>query len=70
MWGRQSYRLSDIDFKANKKEGIAIDWPLRYKDIAPWYDKVEEIYWSKWRKPGIGTITRWKVLTSNGTKLC
>ncbi|MBQ4821694.1 GMC family oxidoreductase [Aquimarina sp. MMG016] len=42
MWGRQSYRLSDIDFEANKKEGIAIDWPVRYKDIAPWYDKVEE----------------------------
>ncbi len=42
MWGRQSYRLSDIDFGANKREGIAIDWPIRYKDIAPWYDKVEE----------------------------
>ncbi len=42
MWGRQSYRLSDVDFEANKKEGIAVDWPIRYKDIAPWYDKVEE----------------------------
>jgi len=41
-WGRQSYRLSDIDFEANKKEGIAVDWPVRYKDIAPWYDHVEE----------------------------
>lgn len=41
MWGRQSYRLSDIDFEANKKEGVAVDWPVRYKDIAPWYDKVE-----------------------------
>lgn len=41
-WGRQSYRLSDIDFKANKKENIAIDWPIRYKDIEPWYDKVEQ----------------------------
>ena len=41
-WGRQSYRLSDIDFEANKKEGVAIDWPVRYKDIEPWYDKVEE----------------------------
>src|SRR6266542_5972708 len=38
MWGRQSYRLSDLDFEANAKEGIAIDWPVRYKDIAPWYD--------------------------------
>ncbi|MFD2587280.1 GMC oxidoreductase [Croceitalea marina] len=41
MWGRHSYRFSDIDFEANKKEGVAIDWPVRYKDIAPWYDKVE-----------------------------
>ncbi|WP_339916814.1 GMC family oxidoreductase [Yeosuana marina] len=41
-WGRQSYRLSDIDFEANKKDGIAVDWPVRYKDIEPWYDKVEE----------------------------
>jgi len=41
QWGRQSYRWSDIDFNANKKEGIAVDWPVRYKDIAPWYEKVE-----------------------------
>lgn len=40
-WGRQSYRWSNIDFEANLKEGIAIDWPVRYEDIAPWYDKVE-----------------------------
>ncbi len=41
MWGRHSYRFSDIDFTANKNDGIAVDWPVRYKDIAPWYDKVE-----------------------------
>jgi choline dehydrogenase-like flavoprotein len=41
QWGRHSYRLSDIDFKANINDGIAVDWPVRYKDIAPWYDKVE-----------------------------
>jgi choline dehydrogenase-like flavoprotein len=41
MWGRQSYRWSDIDFEANAKDGIAVDWPVRYKDIAPWYDYVE-----------------------------
>jgi len=40
-WGRQSYRWSDIDFEANKQDGIAVDWPVRYKDISPWYDKVE-----------------------------
>ncbi|WP_338876002.1 GMC family oxidoreductase [Spirosoma sp. SC4-14] len=43
MWGRQSYRLSDIDFEANAKDGIAVDWPIRYKDIAPWYSYVEKI---------------------------
>ncbi len=41
MWGRQSYRLSDYDFEANAKEGIAIDWPLRYAELSPWYDHVE-----------------------------
>lgn len=42
MWGRQCYRFSDIDFEANAKEGIAIDWPIRYKDIEPWYSYVEK----------------------------
>ncbi len=42
MWGRQSYRLSDLDFTANAREGIGIDWPIRYRDIAPWYDYVED----------------------------
>lgn len=41
-WGRQSYRLSDHDFEANAKDGIAIDWPIRYKEIEPWYDYVEQ----------------------------
>jgi choline dehydrogenase-like flavoprotein len=41
LWGRQTYRWSDMDFEANAKEGIAVDWPIRYKDIAPWYDYVE-----------------------------
>jgi len=41
IWGRQSYRLSDLDFEANLKEGVAIDWPIRYKDLAPWYSYVE-----------------------------
>ncbi len=42
MWGRQSYRHSDIDFEANAKEGIAVDWPIRYSDLAPWYSYVEK----------------------------
>jgi choline dehydrogenase-like flavoprotein len=42
MWGRQVYRWSDLDFEANLREGIAIDWPIRYADLAPWYDHVED----------------------------
>ena len=41
LWGRQSYRHGDLDFGANAREGIAVDWPIRYKDVAPWYDHVE-----------------------------
>ena len=41
-WGRQSYRWSDFDFEANAKEGVAVDWPIRYEDLAPWYDHVEK----------------------------
>ena len=42
LWGRQSYRWSDLDFEANGKEGVGVDWPIRYKDIAPWYDYAEK----------------------------
>lgn len=41
MWGRQSYRWSPMDFEANAKDGVAVDWPVRYEHIAPWYDHVE-----------------------------
>lgn len=42
MWGRQSYRFGDLNFGENLKDGVGIDWPIRYKDIAPWYDKAEK----------------------------
>ena len=41
MWGRQSYRWAESDFEANLKDGIAVDWPIRYKDLEPWYNYVE-----------------------------
>ncbi len=41
MWGRHCYRWSDLDFEANAREGVEIDWPIRYADLAPWYDYVE-----------------------------
>lgn len=42
MWGRHSYRWSDLDFEANLRDGIGVDWPIRYRDLAPWYDYVEK----------------------------
>lgn len=41
LWGRQTYRFSDLDFSANAKDGVAVDWPVRYDDIKPWYEYVE-----------------------------
>ncbi|MCB0686595.1 MAG: GMC family oxidoreductase [Saprospiraceae bacterium] len=42
LWGRGAYRFSDLEFEANAKDGVGSDWPIRYKDIAPWYDYVEK----------------------------
>jgi choline dehydrogenase-like flavoprotein len=42
LWGRQSYRIGDIDFEANLKDGWAVDWPIRYSDMKEWYDYVED----------------------------
>jgi choline dehydrogenase-like flavoprotein len=53
MWGRQSYRLSDLDFEANKKDGHGVDWPIRYKDIAPWYSHVEKFIGVSGEKLGL-----------------
>lgn len=53
MWGRQSYRLSDYDFEANAKDGIATDWPIRYAELAPWYDYVEKFAGISGSKEGL-----------------
>jgi choline dehydrogenase-like flavoprotein len=42
MWGRHSYRMGPENFEANAKDGHGVDWPIRYNDLAPWYDHVEE----------------------------
>lgn len=62
MWGRQCYRWSDIDFEANLKDGIAVDWPIRYKDIAPWYDYVEIFVGVSGQKEGLKQIPDGKFL--------
>ena len=56
LWGRQSYRWSDIDFDANAKDGWAIDWPIRYKDIEPWYNHVEEFIGVSGSKEGLAHL--------------
>lgn len=56
QWGRHSYRFSEIDFTANDREGIAVDWPVRYKDIAPWYDKVESYIGVTGEKLGLAQL--------------
>lgn len=56
MWGRQSYRFNRMDFEANAKEGIAVDWPIRYDDIAPWYDYVERFAGISGAKDGLDVL--------------
>jgi choline dehydrogenase-like flavoprotein len=53
MWGRQSYRLSPMDFEANAKDGHGCDWPIRYADLAPWYDHVERFIGVAGSKEGL-----------------
>ncbi len=56
LWGRQSYRWSEMDFDANAKDGIAVDWPIRYKDIAPWYSYVEKFIGVSGSKEGLDVL--------------
>jgi choline dehydrogenase-like flavoprotein len=53
MWGRQSYRMSDLDFGANAKDGHGCDWPIRYSDLAPWYDHIEKFIGVAGSKEGL-----------------
>lgn len=53
MWGRQSYRMSQMDFEANAKDGYGVDWPIRYEDLAPWYDHVEKFVGVAGTKEGL-----------------
>ena len=53
LWGRLCYRWSDLDFEANKKDGFGVDWPIRYQDIAPWYDYVEQYIGVSGKQEGI-----------------
>ena len=56
MWGRQSYRWNKWDFEANGKEGIGVDWPIRYDDLAPWYSYVEKFAGIQGTKEGLDVL--------------
>ena len=56
MWGRQSYRWSDLDFEANLKDGHGVDWPVRYKEIEPWYDYVEKFAGISGNRDGLAVL--------------
>jgi choline dehydrogenase-like flavoprotein len=53
MWARHVFRYSDLDFTANQREGVGIDWPIRYADIAPWYEKVERFIGASGENAGL-----------------
>ncbi|MEO6359847.1 MAG: GMC family oxidoreductase [Sphingomicrobium sp.] len=56
MWGRQSYRMSPMDFESNAKDGIGSDWPIRYDDLKPWYDHVERFAGISGAKDGLAQL--------------
>ena len=56
MWGRQSYRWSDLDFEANLKDGHGVDWPVRYKDIEPWYSYAEKFAGISGNRDGLAVL--------------
>ena len=61
-WGRQSYRWSEMDFESNAKDGFGVDWPVRYKDIQPWYDYVEQFIGVSGQNEGIPNLPDGKFL--------
>ncbi|HZI53531.1 MAG TPA: GMC family oxidoreductase, partial [Chitinophagaceae bacterium] len=56
LWARACYRWSDLDFEANLRDGHGVDWPIRYKDIAPWYDYVESFIGVSGNRDGVAVI--------------
>lgn len=56
LWSRACYRWSDLDFEANAKDGYGVDWPIRYKDIAPWYDYIESFIGVSGNRDGLDVL--------------
>ncbi|HET9004571.1 MAG TPA: GMC family oxidoreductase [Gemmatimonadaceae bacterium] len=56
IWGRACWRWSDLDFEANLRDGHGVDWPIRYRDLAPWYDHVERFIGVSGEKLGLAHL--------------
>ncbi len=56
MWARMSFRWSQMDFEANKKDGHGVDWPIRYEDLKPWYEKVEKFVGITGKSEGLAQL--------------
>ncbi len=56
LWARQTQRWSDFDFEGPARDGYAVDWPIRYKDIAPWYSHVEKFAGIAGNKDGLAEL--------------
>lgn len=56
LWARQTQRWSDFDFEGPVRDGFAIDWPIRYADLAPWYSHVEKFAGISGNKDGIDSL--------------
>jgi len=56
LWARWTQRWSNLDFEANAKDGVSIDWPIRYEDIAPWYSYVEKFAGISGNKDGLSQV--------------
>ncbi len=67
LWGRQSYRLSEYDFKANKDDGYGVDWPIRYEDLSSWYDYVEDYIGVSGENGGAASVSKPKAIKAHGT---
>ncbi len=62
LWARHCFRWSDLDFEANAREGVGVDWPIRYKDIEPWYDHVESFIGVSGENAGLPQLPDGKLL--------
>ena len=66
LWARHTQRMSDFDFEGPARDGFAVDWPIRYKDIAPWYSYVEKFVGISGEYDGLETLPDGEFLKSMG----